>query len=160
MSNPVFRETRNVELSTIYYIDNQISADWTGVTVTKSKANIDKLSLPVIAIKLLSDNSSRREIGSVALNTDYNILIDIFAKSDGQRSDLADFLKSTLTSDWIYYEHARQSGDPEALSRTANGKILFQQFTQNAQITFNEDVEFYDKFRHVISFNCRVAKNG
>lgn len=152
-----FRETRNVELSTIYYIENQFASSWSGVTVLKTQPNYDKATFPVVSVRLLSDFSSPKEIGSTALKSVYSFVFDIFAKSDGQRLDLADFLKGIISSGWTYYVHSHASGGDGTLDRTASGRIQLVGITQNSKIVFTEEVDDADRFRHIITADVRVS---
>lgn len=155
-----FRETRNVELSTIYYIENQFTLNWSGVSILKTQPNYDKVALPVISVRLLSDFSVPKEIGSTTLKSVYSFVFDIFAKSDGQRLDLADFLKGILSSSWTYYVHSHASGGDGTLDRTDSGRIHLVSITQNTKIVFTEDVDDADRFRHIIAADVRVAVTG
>lgn len=160
MANSYFRQARNVELSTVYFIDSQVQANWSNITVVKANPQFPASDLPIISVRLLTINASFREIGSRTMEDRYNFIIDIYAKSDGQRLDLAQFLEDTLIQDWTYYLHSQTSGAPETLTRTANGRIKFIQFLQNQRIDFVDQVEVFDRFRHVITFDVRVATNA
>lgn len=152
-----FRQTRNIELSTIYYLTTQINANWTDVNVVKSFSQIAEKSVPVVCIRLLDNNPYRREVGSNTLENRYGIIIDIFAKSDGQRLDLADFIIETIKDGWVYYEFSQESGDPETLEKTANGKVKMVKITRNSKLDFGDNVTSVDRFRHLISFIVRKA---
>ncbi len=160
MPESYFRQARNVELSTVYFIDTQVQANWSNITVVKANPNFPAATLPVISVRLLNTTSEMREIGSRLMEDRYNFIIDIYAKSDGQRLDLAQFIQDTIIQDWTYYLHSQTSGSPETLSRTVNGKVKFIQFLQNTRIDFLEQVETYDRFRHLITFDVRVAPNA
>ena len=160
MSDQYFRQLRNVELSTIYYIDTQVTANWSNIPVLKSRPNFDAVDPPLITVKALSVIPNLREIGSRLMENTYNIMVDIYATSDGQKLDLAQFIEDILVQDWIYYLHSQTSGNPRQLDRVANGKIKWQKFTQHSTIDFAEDVEKPDRFRYVLAFNARVSKNA
>lgn len=148
-----FRETRNVELSTLYYLQTQINANWTGVTLVKSFKQVygNSVALPVVCAILNNIESSRWEIGSNLLNNEYIIQVDIFATSDGQRLDLADFIFTQLQSGYTYYTHSQTSGDPTSLTRTEAGRVRVVRFITNTKVDLDEDVDEKDRFRHFIS---------
>jgi hypothetical protein len=155
MSN--FGLDRNVDLSTIYALEEAIEASWDNVTVVLGFPNTAKANdLPIIAIRLLSIDSSRKEIGAITFEDIYTFIIDIFATSDGQRLDLASFIKDTINGLWTYYEHGHPSGDNSTLTRTEAGKIIFKQIINNARVDFYDDIDAVDRFRHSITFTCRV----
>jgi hypothetical protein len=153
-----FRETRNVELSTIYYLEQSIALDWTGITVVKSFTNAYKSALPIVCIRLTSPAPKRLEIGSTTLDFDYTISIDIFATDDGQRLDLADYIVNKLKDRWVYYVHTRGTG--ETLNKVASGGIMVKQFVSNLPIEFNENVDKYDQHRHFIQIVVRKSDNN
>lgn len=160
MTNPAFRETRNVELSTIYFLVNQIDASWDNINVVKQYPNFNKVALPVVCIRLLSDTPTTIEIGSRSISSAYTFIIDIFATSDGMRLDLADFIRDTINTSWTYYLHSHASGNNNTLERVADGLVICQQILQNARVEFSDDVDTCDKFRQIITFNVSVERNA
>ena len=146
-----FRQTRCTELSIIDYLTTQINANWTGVTVVKTFNQAATGTLPIVCVRLIDNNPFRVEIGSTTLDDRYGLIIDIFAKSDGQRLDLADFITTTIKEGCVYYDFSQTSGSPETLSKTANGRVQFVKFTRNTRIDFGSEVSNMDRYRHVIS---------
>lgn len=160
MTNNYFSQDRNVELSTLYYIETAVANDWSNVSVIKTFPNYDKLQVPVIAIRLLSIDSSRYEIGNRSLSDNYTFTVDIFAKSDGQRIDLASYIKNKLSDNWTYYQHSHVSGDPDSFNRIDAGKILWKEFINNTKVDFGDGASTYDKFRHSITFVVSYEPNA
>ena len=154
MSTP-FRVSRNVELSVLDYLDTELASHWTGVTLVKGFQQAYKAALPVVCVRLISTASNRKEIGNYELKKLHNIVIDIFATSDGQRLDLADFITDTIAQGIPYYTFSNQSGSPAELEKIADGKLVINSFLDNSRLEFGEDVEIQDKFRHIISFTVR-----
>jgi len=151
-----FRESRNVELSIIYYLETSIAADWTGVAVVKRFQDAYKVPLPVIAISLSDTVNNRKEVGSTSLINDYYVSIDIFAKSDGQRLDLADYIIDKMKDGCIYYTHSQTPGSPDTLTRANAGFIHINRFSMNHKIDLgDEGVDTYDRFRHYIELTTR-----
>ncbi len=146
-----FREARCIELSMVEYLTTQINANWSNINVVKAFTNAYKTTLPVVSIRLLRTDSSRREVGATTLLNDYVIIVDIFAKSDGQRIDLSDFILDKLKDGCIYYDFSQTSGNPETLTKVANGRIHIKRFIENNKIDFGtEGVDVYDQFRQVL----------
>ena len=157
MPNSYFSEARNVELSIIYFIETSVASDWDKVTVVKSFTNAYKAALPVIAIELSNVNTNRREVGSTTLLNDYIINIDIFATSNGQRIDLAHYISNKLKDGCVYYEHSQTSGDPETLTRIANGRVFVTDYLSNIKVNVGAEVDKYDKYRNFISISVRKS---
>lgn len=149
---PSFSTMRNVELSTIFYIETQINGSWSDIEVTKSFTSVYNKTVPVICVQLTDIGSIRLEVGSTTLYNTYGFDIDIFAKHDGQRIDLAGFILDKLKDGWVYYTHTQTAG---VLNRTSAGRIRVNTFIQNSKLTFGDIVENPDRFRHLISFDVR-----
>lgn len=149
-----FTEARNVELSTIYYLTNQIASNWSGVTVVKSFQQANSASLPVLSVYMSDMNHRYREIGSTALNNSYVIQIDVFADHDGMRLDLTDFVINKLKLGWTYYEWSRGSG--EAMTRTETGMVKVATYLGNTRVDVGETVDKYDKNRQSITILVRI----
>lgn len=148
-----FRNTRNIELSTLKYISDNITSDWSGVTLVKAFLDAYQQEVPVVCVRLAETASNRREIGSTAFLNRHTIIIDVFAKSDGQRLDLADYLLNLIKDNWILYDITHTSGNPEALTYTDSGKkVVLVRVTQNTKIEFRGKVEKQDRFRHTLAF--------
>jgi len=147
-----FSKTRNIELSIIDAIEAGINASWTGITTVKSFVKAYEYSVPVVSVRMLSTESFRYEIGGNSLRNQSAFIVDIFAKSDGQRMDLADFVMNLTKDGFVYYEYSKASGNIETLDKTANGRITLLQFIQNEKVDSYDGAEEHDKFRHAISF--------
>lgn len=154
---PYFSLSRNLELSTIYHLETNINSDWTGIKTVKSFNSAYKEPLPVVAVYLSSINNDRKEIGSTELVKEAIINIDIFAKSDGQRIDLADYIVDKLKDQFTYYIHSQASGNPETLSRVAEGSIMVRDFITDTKLNLGENVDQYDKYRHFLQFSIRKS---
>jgi len=150
-----FRPTRNVELSTLYYLETCVASDWTGVTVVKKFTDAYKSALPVICANISNIYSDRKELGATTLLNDYTLSIDIFATSDGQRIDFADYITDKLKDNWDYYTHTQTSG---TLSRSSSGKIYVWKYNTNYKVDLgDEGVNVYDRFRHYIELSLRTS---
>lgn len=155
-----FRTPRNVELSTAEYLDTNLASAWPGTTVLQTFAQVYAKSydVPIVCVRLSDVQSSRLEVGSDALDERFLIVIDIFAKDDGQRLDLAAYIKGLLQTGWVNYEHSRVSGDTTgALSKTVDGRCWVTQFVTDAKIDIGESVDTKDRYRHNISIRVRQS---
>lgn len=151
-----FGKSRNVELSTASYLETQVEASWTDVQVLKGFPDYTPdMKLPIVAITLIQELTDFIEIGSRLTDDIYTFSIDIFGKSTANRLDLAQFIKEKLLLDWTYNEYSRGSG--ETLTATPAGKVTFIEFISNEKVEIGEDVNNFDRFRHLITFTCRVA---
>jgi len=152
-----FSETRNIELSSIYYLETQIGISWTGITVVKTFLSAYDNTLPVVCIRLYDTSNKPLEVGSTTLLDTHRINIDIFATSDGQRIDLADFITDKLKDGWIYYTHSHPVGDNTTLTRTSAGRISVKDWNTNTRVDFGDEVSNPDKFRHFIQVGVKAG---
>lgn len=154
----LFGRVRNCELSTIAYLEAQIEASWTDVQVVKGFPEFTpSMKLPIVAVTLDQELTDFLEIGSRQTDDVYNFAIDIFGKSNANRLDLAQFIKDKLLLDWTYNEYTRASG--ETLTATPAGKVNFVEFVTNERVDFGQEAANFDRFRHLITFNCRVRES-
>lgn len=149
-----FQKARNVELSTIQHLETNLNADWSNITVVKGFKSAYDIALPVVAITESGVDSIRKEVGNTTHRKQFIIDIDIFAKSNAMRIDLADYVSNKLELGWVYYEYGHASGDKSTLTRTANGRVTFINFVTNRKVDLGIGAEQYDRYRHVITFLC------
>jgi len=154
-----FRESRNVELSLLYYLTTCFASDWSGITTLKTFANVyaKDIAIPVVCVRLAQTTTSRQEIGADTLYNKYLCIIDIFASSDAQRLDLADYIKDKLKTGWVHYDHSHMSGDHTTLDRTANGRDYIVDFVNDSKIDVYGSSDEKDKCRHSISISVRKS---
>jgi hypothetical protein len=151
-----YRQSRAIEASLIDWMTEELAnANWT-VRVEKSFAEVYKGELPCICINVASVDPTRLEIGSKTNLKYYEIYIRIFAKSDGMRLDLADFITDLLEDDIDYYSYIITDGI--ITSKTLLGKIVVLNFLRNEkELSNTENLESEDKYRQLISFRCFVV---
>ena len=147
---PTFTKARNVELSVVDAIETAVNASWTGITVVKSFLQSYAVPVPVICVRMLSIESKRREIGGNSLRERYTFVVDIFAKSDGQRIDLTDFIVNAVKNGFVYNEFSHASGG--TFTKTANGRIPFLTFEGNTSIEANDSEVEHERYRQSIDF--------
>ncbi len=154
-----FQQARNVELSTIQYLETQINANWDNITTTKSMSQSysSSVNLPIVCVRMTDFPPSVLEIGSNTLEFRYGIIIDIFATSDGFRIDLADFIMDKLKDGWTYNTYAHASGDNSSIEATAAGRCKVTSWTDNRLIELGENVDKKDRHRHMIAIQVKVG---
>jgi hypothetical protein len=152
-----YRISRNVEASVVDYLVTQLaSAGWTGVRVEKGFVQAYGGTLPCITVDVFDRPDSRREIGSNTLSKFITLELRVFATSDGNRLDLNDWLTELIMAGIPYYEYIISSG--VVSGKTLKGMINVIDIKTNRKELINlENLSLEDKFRHILSLNCRVA---
>jgi len=157
MSNQYFREYRNLTLSLTSYIETQVLANWSNITVVKAYPNLEKVTLPVISVRVPVVATEFIEIGSRQTRVVYTVYVDVFAKSDPQREDLTAFLVDTILVDCTYNTYAKDPADATKIIATPAGKVVFKQFNENSNLDFGEETDVYDRYRQFISYDVEIA---
>ena len=154
-----FRGSRNVELSLLKYLEDSFASDWSNVSVVKLFKNVyaKEVTLPVICARLVETSTTRLEIGSTTLDNRYLLAIDIFATSDAQRMDLADYLKDKVKNGWVHYNHSHASGNPKELERVANGRDFITEFITDSKMDFGDSASEKDRYRQNMTFLVRKS---
>lgn len=153
----MYRLSRNVEASAIDFLTTQLAADgWSGIRVEKGFSQVYGGTLPCIAVDLFDRPDKRLELGSDTLSNFINLEFRIFAKSDGGRQDLKDWLLEKVISGIPYYEYTVVDG--VVTVKTAKGRINILTIKYNRKELVNLDnLSIEDKFRHLLTLSCRVA---
>ena len=156
---PYFTQSRNIELSTLAFLETNLSTDWTGITTVKTfkKAYDTSTAVPIVCCRLADVNPARLELGATTLENRYFIIIDIFTRSDGQRVDLADYVVDKLRLGWTYNTYAHASGDKSTLEATADGRVFVTNWISDTKIDLGEGADPKDRYRQTVSVLVRKS---
>ncbi len=154
-----FTQDRNIELSTLYFLETQLATDWPGTTILKTFADVyaKDYKLPIVCARLSETSNTRREVGATTLESSYLIIIDVFARSDGMRVDLSSWIITQLKDGWVHYDHTHMSGDKSQLDRVANGRDFVTDFVTNSRLEFGSNADSKDRYRQNISIRVRKS---
>ena len=141
----------NIEYSLIDYIAAQLSiSGYSNVTVSKNYKNVEAGQLPTIVVGLLNSTPKRREVGSNSLTESPQVVIRIFATTDGERATLAQWLLTKLMGTVDFNTYTINNG---TATHTHNGYIHIVSILSNGkEYEFLEGLEPEDRFRHKIAF--------
>ena len=161
----VYRTSRNLEASFIQYLQDEMTDAWSNVTVEKgmSKVYSEDVSLPIVTIRLNTSIINYAELGSSLIYRNMNVLIQVYAESDGQRLDLKDFLIDKIKGGCPYYEYyieANANAAGTIKRKVANGRIHITKIT-DTPIDFDmekQNLNRKDRFRHMLQINCSINK--
>ena len=154
-----YRLNRNLEASLIDFLREELLSDgWSGISVEKSvkQANIKP---PLILVQSTDTDTQKREIGSGVYIKYPTVTIRIFAKNDGQRLDLADWLLEKLEETINYYTYVVTNG--VISSKDLAGQIVVRRIVRNEKELSNTDpsvLEEEDRYRHNLTFSCFIGE--
>lgn len=153
-----YRISRNIEASFIEYLRKEFQTDWSSDKVEKTFAKIYDLDLPSICIRVGVTTHDKVEIGSDSTVRNPQVLIDIFATSDGQRLDIKDWLHENIKKGLPYYEYTIVNGKIQ--DKTQNGRIRVLSI-DDTPVDFGADkntLDVHDRFRHLLTLSVSLGK--
>jgi len=142
--------TRNTELSTLKFLQDNLATDWPGVNLIKTWAQLEKVENPVVCVALTDTDYTREELGNTAFRKNYIFTIDIFATSDAMRIDLSDWLMNIINPGWTYYEVSQSSGSNRTLVYTEAGRCRIDAVYDNTKVDLGKMGDIRDKYRQSI----------
>jgi len=152
-----YRLSRNVEASVVDFITDALSSDgWSGIRVEKGFSQAYGGTLPCITVDLFDRPDKRLEIGGDTLSKFINLELRVFAKSEGGRQDLKDWLLDSVISGIPYYEYEISNGIVSQKLLKGRINILTIKYNRK-ELTNLDNLSIEDKFRHLLTLNCRVA---
>jgi len=151
--------TRNIEASLIDYIKIKLEEyEWRNVSVVKSFKQASESDLPVICVMVTDSFHKKTGLGERATRRDVIVHADVFAKSDGQRLDLKDFLIKILKISVPYNEYTIERG------RVASKTYICEMYTKridDVKVNLGVDLsvlDVKDRYRHYIGLTLSLPK--
>ncbi len=154
----LYRISRNIEASLIDYLKPLFNIDWNSDRLEKTFTRIYNIELPSICVRVGTSSHPKAQIGDDSTIRTIQVLIDIFAKSDGQRLDIKDWLITKLKTGCPYYEYTINNGTVE--SKTQNGRIRVLDIS-DTPINFDtdkNDLDVHDRFRHLLTLTISLGR--
>lgn len=151
----VYRIDRNIIKSVLKKITTLMESEYPTATVVKSFKEVSSTSLPCICVRSGMEAHRKVEIGNNSTMRKKTVLLDIFATSDGERSDIKDYLIDNLKSGFPYYEYVISSSGRTVVvySETQNGRLTIESI-EDTPINFENDrdtVAEIDRYRHLLT---------
>ena len=153
---------KNLENSLVDFLQAQVSGStvfWKGadqpIDIRVGNAPQDDWAMPVISVYADSQADSRGFIGNSVRLSSYLMIIDIRALDGGMRSDLKDWLVSTINDGFTVYSHTPNAVDPESTTKVKYGMASID-FVSNTPIRNTQDLNSFEKFRQNISIRITI----
>ena len=153
-----YRITRNFEASIIDYLKAEFTTDWSSNNVECAFAKIYEIDLPSILVRVGVSDHDKAELGSSSTVRKAQVLIDIFAKSEGQQRDIKDWVIAKMKSGCVYYNYTIASGVVSA--KIADGRLRVLNIA-DTPINFEQDrntLDLHDRFRHLLTLTVSRGK--
>ena len=153
---------RNIENSLKDFLTTQVVADsvtdinGVAVPIRVGRKEDNDWSLPCITVYLDNETAERAYIGSNQRLDSFLIIIDIFATNEGERLDLANWLKDTINDGFRYYAYTPSELDPQNPTKVAGGLVNIN-FLTNSRVALGQNVNIEDAHRHRISVTTWIS---
>ena len=155
---------RNIENSFKEFLETEISTDsvtdinGNAVTVEVCRKESDDWSLPCIRGYWDSETpEGRLELGSNKRLESQLFIIEIYATNEGERMDLAKWVKDTINNGFRYYAYTPNPSLPDSPTKVS-GNWLHLDFISNNRVNLGENVDWVDAHRHRISVKLFMTK--
>ena len=153
---------RNLESSLAEFLQTESS----GVTLffkgTEEEIDVrvghapqDAWKLPNVSVYLDTRTAPRGFVGGNKRLNSYLMIIDVRALDDGMRSDLVEFVTTTINDGFDFFDYQPGSGDPDNHTKTLSGKVSVE-FVTDTPIRAVIDADAFDKYRHNISVSLTI----
>lgn len=154
----IYRTSRAIEASIVDYLKAEFTTDWSSDNVEVAFARIYEIELPSILVQVGVSDHDRAELGSSSTIRKSQVLINIFASSEGQQRDIKDWVISKMKSGCIYYNYTIAGGVVSA--KVADGRLRVLSI-EDTPINFDEDrdkLHRCDRFRWQIVLTVSRGK--
>jgi len=150
--------SRNIKKSTLEFIqDVFIQGDRSDVNVMYESARDSESELPNITIQLSTQRDNSIECGSRSSLRNVLLIVDIRAKTEGDKLDLTDLLKSKMKHGWPYNKYEITNGKITSSHRKGRIEVKSE---DNSPVDLGVEksrLTLSDRFRQRLTF--KVATN-
>jgi len=153
-----YRYSRNIEASFIDFLKPLLQTDWGFDRAEKTFAEIYKIEIPSICIRVRDAIHSKVEVGSDATTREVPVLIDLFCENDGQKLDLKDYLIEKIKGGIPYYEYEIERG--QVKNKVQNGRIRVLTIGETP-IDFDTDkqnLDLHDRFKYLLNLTISLGR--
>ena len=153
---------RNLENSLYEFLTDKVTDDSVTdindvlIPIRVGRKRDNDWTLPCITVYMDNETAERAEIGSNNRLEKYLIIIDIYATNEGERMDLANWLKDTINDGFRYFSIIPSKSDPQNPIKVSGGLVEVN-FLTNARVALGQNVDLEDSHRHRISINTWIS---
>ncbi len=163
MANIPWSIERNLETSLEEFLKAQVSGTTVfykgtdqSIDIRVGNAPQDNWSMPCVSLYADSKISERSFVGSNKRLKSYLMIIDVRALDGGMRSDLTDWLETTINDGFTVYTYTPSVSTPDTPDKVLYGKASID-FLSNAPTRDTQDLNLYEKFRQNISISVTIS---
>ena len=153
---------RNIQSSLYDFLLAQVVTDEVtddkgdNITVRVGRKNDKDWTLPCVTFYVDNETSPRAELGTNNRMNSYLVILDIYATNEGERADVAGWLKESIKNGFRYYAYTPSQATPQTPTKVAGGLVEVD-FLTNARVALGQNVDEEDAHRHRISINTWIS---
>jgi len=145
----------NLEKSLKDFLDAQATTDSVSVNIDVGENFEDSWELPHVQIYLDSKQKPRAEIGSNCRANTYLIMLDVRARSNPERMNLADWIEDSINNGFTYYTYVSNPANRDVPIKIDVGYASFD-YISSQKVDLGPNVNSYDKWRYRISIRAWI----
>lgn len=145
-----FLQSSSAGLTVFYKGKNQ------SIDVRVGNAPQNSWNLPNISVYLDTRTAPRGFVGSNKRLKSYLMIIDIRGLDDGMRSDLAEWVTTTINEGFDFYTYSPNVATPSSPTKVLSGKVSVE-FISDTPIRSTENTDLFGKYRQNISVSLTIA---
>lgn len=153
----------SLESSLIYFLESSASSDnlkdseGNSIYFRLARKNDDDWQLNLVTVAFESQTSERIFVGSNQRDERFLVIIDIFAKTEIDRTMLARWVTTTINNGFQYYTFSTNLSTPDTPDRVAGGWCSLN-FLTNIRVSLGQNVDEIDAHRHRISVQIWITE--
>jgi len=145
----------NLEKSLNDFLVAKALTDDVDVNVSVAEKVDPDWELPHIQINSDSKQKPRAELGSNKRANTYLLILDVRARNNPERKNLADWIEDEINDGFTYYTYASDPNDRDVPIKTDAGHVSFNYVTSQP-VNLGDNINLYDKWRYRISINAWI----
>jgi len=146
----------NIESSLKDFLVSQANTDNITVDIDVADEYSNDWTLPRIVIDSDSKQKPRLEIGTNKRQNSYLIIIDIHARTNIERINLADWIETTINDGFDYYDYSSNPSNRDVPIKSQTAYVNFDYVTSQ-KVRLGDNVNDYDKWRYRISIQAWIS---
>ncbi len=153
-----YRVSRDIEASLVDFLKPLFLADWGIDRIEKTFKNVKGINLPMLVLRAGETDHTKAEVGDTATIRTTQVLIDIFANSDGQKLDIKDWLINNIKDGCPFLEHTVVDGEVDSTVLFGRIRVLTIEDTPVDFGIQKDDLEIPDRFHNLVTLGISIGR--
>ncbi|MFA5048506.1 MAG: hypothetical protein WC516_05795 [Patescibacteria group bacterium] len=137
--------------------DNLVDSEGNSINFRIGRRFDNDWQLPEVTIYFESETAERIFVGSNQRDERFLVILDIFAKTEIDRTMLARWITNTINDGFQYYTFSTNVATPDTPTKATGGWASLN-FLSNMRVALGQNVDEIDAHRHRISINIWITE--